>query len=169
MSKTKSALNTNNINNNIPNSANLHACGPNPNSHVVINELRVRRIDFIELYGEPGTNLDGLYVLSVYHNGTVRVAIPLDGNAIPEDGYFFLSEHNDIVNGEAPDLVVPVFGANSRRHSTIMLVCNYQGLPFGEVLDVDGDCQFDSQPWDKILDSVGLANARKGGMCSKRI
>lgn len=146
-------------NSNKPNK--LRACGPGKTQSVVINEIRVRRIDYIELYGKPNTDLDGVYVLSIHHNGTIRVAIPLTNYSIPDDGYFFLSEHNDTVNGEAPDLVVPSFGVNSRRHSTVMLVCNYEGLEYGEVLDYDGDCQLDAEPWKKVLDSVSLANSRK--------
>ncbi len=60
---------------------------------------------FVEIYGSPGSSLDGISILGINGNGgNVYTEIPLDGYTIPQDGFFVIGDCAGVNN---VDLIKP--------------------------------------------------------------
>lgn len=147
-----------------------NATAPNPfpvpdggttDPQIAINEYRISSSgasddtsNFVELFTEPGTALDGktLLVLSgEFAPGQVDFAIDLTGAVADENGFVL------IANDQNPNLGAGDVGVEGLDFfgspQTFLLVDNFTGA-VGDDLDANDDGTFDVTPWDSIIDGV---------------
>jgi len=166
--------------------ASIHASG------VMLNEIRTDQPDnpddeeFVELRGQPGESLDGVWFLyigdhsgagSSKGSGVVEIALDLSGYSIPDDGHFLMV--GGLFDGAIFDLsandvdyLFEGFGnaLENSDNTTGVLVRNFTGNGGNEIRGIDdqlGDSAVDidddddgvpnaTLPWDETLDAVGL-------------
>lgn len=134
---------------------------------VVLSEIRTDQTgtdndEYFEIKGEPGTVLSGLtYVVigdgtSAQGSGVVEMALSLDGQVIPADGFFLAAKSTFTLDGATPDWVIPsgLFFENS-DNVTHMLVWQFTGAT-GTDLDTNDDGVLDATPWTSVVQSVSL-------------
>lgn len=134
---------------------------------VTISEIRGDQTgadndEYFELLGDAGTNLTGLtYVVigdgsAAQGSGVVEVAISLDGQSIPADGFFFAAKSTFTLGGQTPDQIVAT-GLNFENgdNLTHLLVWDWSGA-VGNDLDTNDDGTLDVTPWASIVDSVAI-------------
>ncbi|WP_010177256.1 ExeM/NucH family extracellular endonuclease [Aquimarina agarilytica] len=131
---------------------------------VFINELQINTSgldwEFIELQGIPGTDLSSFSILSIESDsgnsaGTIDQVISLNGQSIPEDGFWVaMSPAAASEYGVTGDMTID---NNSFENSTtsFLLVSDFTGL-INDDLDNDNDGVLDITPWNSILDSITL-------------
>jgi len=111
-------------------------------------------IEYVEIFGEPETNysaytileIEGDYVIDTSVEGTIDEVITLGTTDL--NGFYLASlPANALENGTV----------------TLLLVKNFTGL-FGNDLDTDDDGDFDSTPWDLIIDSVSVNDGGTGDL-----
>jgi VCBS repeat-containing protein len=129
-----------------------------------LNEIRFDQIgtdndEYVEVRGEPGESLDGVYLIVVGDNadnssGVIEVAVSLSGYAIPDDGYFLVTETGFTLCLEQVDRSCQLNFENG-DNVTVMLVSSLTGS-VGQDLDTDDDGTLDVEPWDAVIDRVAL-------------
>jgi hypothetical protein len=129
---------------------------------LTLNEIRLDEVgtadanEYIEIKGNPGTNLNGVSVVVVGDgadlNGSVETVISLNNSSIPKDGVFLLAKST--LTLATPDSV-KTFNLENGDSVTYFLVWNWTGL-INTDYDLDNDCTLDSLPWDATIDSVGI-------------
>jgi hypothetical protein len=147
---------------------------------VQINEVRVDEPggtdsnEFVELKGDPGESLDGLWYLVLgdhtafgsddgenipdKRGGTVEFAVSLDGLTIPDDGLFLMTSVNmqiDVFGLEATDidLLLTEINFENSDNVTHMLVRDYTGTEVTNFAD-----QYDDLAVDIDDDDDGVPN-----------
>jgi hypothetical protein len=135
-------------------------------SAVQINEIRVDMPsddtdEYVELAGQPGANLDGLWYIvigdmpSVPRCGGIECVVDLSGLVIQADGLLVIGDsamagyHTYVYDAEA------VLNFENSDNVTHMLVAGFTGYEDYDV-DTDEDCVIDDAPWEMIIDSVAL-------------
>jgi predicted extracellular nuclease/2',3'-cyclic-nucleotide 2'-phosphodiesterase (5'-nucleotidase family) len=128
---------------------------------LAINEIRIDQPgrdddEYFELFGAPGTSLDGLSYLVIGDgaggDGTIEAVIDLDGAALDADGYFVAAEATFGLG--TADLTTPLNFENG-DNVTHLLVRDFTGAD-GDDLDTDDDGVPDVTPWSELVDSVAL-------------
>lgn len=137
---------------------------------VSINEIRVNQSgpdtdEFFELFGEPGTSLNGFTYIVIGDGdsdvaGVVEAIIDLSGQTISPDGTFAAGE-NSAADPSVFDLVGPAGSPGGLLEFenddivTHLVVSGFTGS-LDQDLDTDNDGVLDEVPWDEVVDSVGL-------------
>ncbi|MFM1822804.1 MAG: Leukotoxin [Planctomycetota bacterium] len=131
---------------------------------VILSEIRIDQnltdtSEYFELYGEPGTLLNGVSYIVIGDgtggSGTVECWVDLGGSTIPEDGFFLAARDTYDYDATVPDLVTPFIIFENSDNVTHMLVFGFKGA-VGQDLDTDDDGVLDVTPWASVLDSVAL-------------
>ncbi len=134
---------------------------------VTLSEIRTDQTgadndEYFELRAEAGTNLTGLtYVVigdgsAAQGSGVVEMAVSLDGQTIPSDGFFFAAKSTYTLGGYVPDMVIATgLTFENSDNVTHMLVWGWTGAN-GQDLDTNDDGVLDSTPWASVVDSVAL-------------
>ncbi|WP_333835427.1 bifunctional metallophosphatase/5'-nucleotidase, partial [Rubrimonas sp.] len=117
---------------------------------LVINEIVVSTTgvdtEFLELLGEPGLSLDGVFLLEVRSGGVIDNVLDFSGLALGENGYFLAaSPEAESRLGVTADFA---FANNTFTNSaqTYLLVRGFTGAS-GEDIDADDDGVIDAKPW----------------------
>ena len=136
---------------------------------VSINEIRAEESgtddnEFVELMGNPGESLDGLFLIAVgddsgvfppLQNGYVESVVDLTGNSINKNGFFLIAEStfDTALLGATPDLVASLNfeGADNVTH---ILVSGFTG-DIGSDIDTNNDGVIDNLS-GLVIDSVAL-------------
>ena len=135
---------------------------------IAINEIRIDQggaddDEYVELYSDGSTSLDGLTYLVIGDgaagSGVIETVVDLSGQSISASGIFVIAE-GTFTLGTA-DLVASLNFENS-DNVTHLLVSNFTGTD-GSDLDTNDDGVLDSTPWDSVLDSVGLVETIGSG------
>jgi hypothetical protein len=146
--------------------ANTNCLAANP-PVVTLSEIRSDQTgadndEYFELYGAANTNLTGVtYVVigdggPLQGSGVVEMALSLNGQFIPEDGFFFAARSTFTLGGAVPDyLIASGLTFENSDNVTHMLVWDWSGA-IGTDLDVDDDGVLDTTPWASVIDSVAL-------------
>jgi hypothetical protein len=147
----------------------------------LLNEVRLDQQgddndEYVELIGTPGTSLDGLALIALgdgsvtsggvttqLGSGAVEMVIPLDGNVIPESGYFLITKltetgstpQDGIAIGVPGDLQTSLLNLENGDNVTLMLVSGFTGA-VSDDLDIDNDGVLDSTPWTEMVDAVSV-------------
>ncbi len=156
------------------------ACGGG-SAVALLNEVRLDQQgddndEYVELIGTPGTSLDGLALIALgdgsvtsggvttqLGSGAVEMVIPLDGNVIPESGYFLITRltetgstpQDGIAIGVPGDLQTSLLNLENGDNVTLMLVSGFTGA-VSDDLDIDNDGVLDSTPWTEMVDAVSV-------------
>lgn len=135
------------------------AGGPAP--ELTLSEIRIDQSgtdfdEFAEIVGAPGTSLDGVtYIVlgdGTGGSGVIEAVVNLSGHTIPGDGFFVLAEETFTLGGA--DLLTALNFENG-NNVTHLLVFNFNGSD-GQDLDTNDDGVLDIQPWQSVIDSVGV-------------
>ncbi len=130
---------------------------------VAINEVRIDQPsgdddEYVELFGEASTPLDGLtYVVlgdGSGGSGTVEAVIDLSGQAIPSNGYFLMAEDSFALGSANYTTTLNFENGDNVTH---LLVMGFSGS-LNDDLDTDEDGVLDVIPWLTIVDAVGLVD-----------
>ncbi len=131
---------------------------------LVINELAMSTTgadwEFVELFGEAGTSLDGYSLVQVsgsFNPGEVLSVIDLTGQEIGENGFFLAaSDQAEATFGVTGDIT---FSNNTftNASSTYLLVEGFAGTE-GDDLDADDDGVVDTGSFGAVLDEVALVD-----------
>jgi len=136
-------------------------------SGVELNEIRPDHFaadnqEYIELIGDPGTNMDCMRYLAVGPGGVVEEIVSFSGQTMGSSGLFLVAEatfNPSLFMGmPTPDLTTDLNFLNGGNR-THLLVCSCDGLPGvikGTDLDTNNDGTFDSTPWDCVVDCLAL-------------
>ena len=126
---------------------------------LAINEMVVSTSstdqEFVELFGDSGTSLDGVYLLEVESGGVIDTVIDFSGGALDGDGFFLAaSPEAEVDLGVTGDQAISnnTFTNNSQ---TYLLVQDFTGAS-GDDLDSDNDGTVDMTPWSAQLDDVAF-------------
>lgn len=120
-------------------------------------------IEFVELFGNAGESLNGVWLISIEGDGAnpgaVDFAVDYTGFSMGSNGLFL---HRDAaaVLSPAPDASTNIrvldFNPDIENGSnTFLLVTNFSGT-VGTDLDTNNDGVLDSMPWASVLSGVGL-------------
>ncbi|MGF1480724.1 MAG: endonuclease/exonuclease/phosphatase family protein [Cyanophyceae cyanobacterium] len=136
---------------------------------IAINELRVNQAgpdtdEFFELFGEPGTDLDGLTYIVIGDAegdvaGVVEAIVDLTGQVTP-DGTFAVGEES-AADPAVYDIVGPAGspgGLLSFENDDIvthLIVTGFTGS-LDQDLDTNNDGVLEVEPWTEVIDAVGL-------------
>jgi len=128
----------------------------------VINEIRIDQVggdtdEFFELAG-LARPLDGLYYIVIGDgsggSGTVEAVATLAGQTLDASGFWAAAEASYTGDPANIDATLSLNFENS-DNVTHMLVENFTG-GVGDDLDTDDDGILDSEPWDRVVDSIAL-------------
>ena len=134
---------------------------------VGLSEIRIDQSgldidEYFELAGEPGTLLNGLTYIVIgdgsltQGSGVIEFVQSLQGNVIPEDGFFLAARSTLTLGGATPNLVLPATPEfENSDNVTHMLVFKFTGA-IGQDLDTDDDGTLDVTPWTSINQSVAF-------------
>lgn len=126
---------------------------------LVLNEVRTDQPgadndEYFEIFGAPGTSLDGITFLVIGDgtgaSGVIESVVDLTGSVIPPSGFFVAAESTFTLG--VADLVTTINFENS-DNLTFLLVEGFTGAD-GDDLDTDDDCVLDVTPWTGIIDAV---------------
>lgn len=142
-----------------------------------INEIRVNQAgpdtdEFFELFGEPGTALDGLTYIVIGDGdgdvaGVVEAIVDLTGQTLSPDGTFAAGE-DSAADPSAFDLVGPggspggLLSFENDDIVTHLVVSDFTGS-LDQDLDTDNDGVLEVEPWAAVIDSVGLITPEELG------
>lgn len=131
-----------------------------PAPAIAINEIAVSTTstdwEFFELFGAPGTSLDGLSLLQVSGDGTILSNIDLSGQSLNSDGFFLAaSPEAEADLGAVPDLGFPNNTFNNQS-STYVLAEGSAAFTEGLDLDAENDGVIDAGFGLTIFDSVAV-------------
>ena len=136
----------------------------------VINEMQVSTAgtdwEFVEFYGAPGADLSALTLVGIESDsgtamGTIDFVLDLEGQSIPEDGYWVAANTTATTTyGITPDLAI---SENAFENSTAayLLVSDFTGVQ-GADLDTDNDGTLDSTPWGAVVDGLTITDGGAG-------
>jgi endonuclease/exonuclease/phosphatase family metal-dependent hydrolase len=130
---------------------------------VFINEVRVDESgvdteEYFELFGTPGTTLEGMTYLVIgdgetdSDDGTIEEVIDLTGYTLDAGGFFVVAEAT-FTQGTA-DLVADL-NFEDGDNVTHMLVTGFTGA-MGSDLDSNNDGVLDSTPWSEVVDVIAI-------------
>jgi hypothetical protein len=134
----------------------------------IITEARIDQInadtsEYFELYGEPGTLLNGLTYIVIgdgavtQGSGVIEAVISLQGKTIPADGFFLCAKSTFVLGGVVPDLTI--VSANdlfeNSDNMTHMLVFGFTGS-LGQDLDTNDDGVLDLTPWTSVNSTLAF-------------
>lgn len=108
--------------------------------------------EIIELAGIPGLSLSNLSILTVDQDGQILIEFDLTGESIPADG-FWLGANSEAGASVVEDYVLSTGMINNT--TTFFLVDNFSGS-VGDDLDTNNDGTLDVEPWDEIIDELGI-------------
>lgn len=134
---------------------------PTPSSfqYLTFNEIVISTpgsdYEIIELAGIPGLSLSNLSILTIDQNGQILIEFDLSGESIPADG-FWLGANSEAGVSVVEDYVLATGMVNNT--TTFLLVDNFSGS-VGDDLDTNNDGTLDSEPWDEIIDEIGVLEA----------
>ena len=152
---------------NCANLAFLNCFVPDNAPAVELSEIRIDQSSFdvdeyFEIRGEPGTLLNGLtYIVlgdgaAALGSGVVEFAVGLQGQVIPESGFFLAARSTLTLNGATPDFLLPTTPEfENSDNVTHMLVFGFTGN-LNDDLDTDDNGILDVTPWATIVDSVAF-------------
>ncbi|MHC5001779.1 MAG: DUF11 domain-containing protein, partial [Planctomycetota bacterium] len=132
-----------------------------PPENLFITEIRIDQPggdddEYVELRGDPGTNLDGIVYVVIGDgdggSGVIEAIVNLTGTLLPQDGRLVIAEGTFTLG--AADIVADLNFENS-DNVTHLLVANFSGT-LDQDLDVDDDGLLDTVPWSDVVDAVGL-------------
>lgn len=136
---------------------------------IQINEIRIDQPstdsdEYFELVGEPGESLDDLsYVVlgdgTEGGSGVIEMALALDGQSIPDDGFFLAAEQTFSLKGAIPDLVTSLNFENSDNVTHLLVSGLAEGTLFTDLDLNPDDGTLDVMPWDTVLDAIGLVES----------
>ncbi len=148
--------------------ANLQCFTPTTPPVVAISEVRIDENsllpdpnEYFELRGNPGELLNGLTYLVIgdgsatLGSGVIECFVNLQGNRIPDDGFFVCAKDSLTLNGGAADLKTTFIQFENSDNVTHMLVFGFTGA-IGDDLDLNDDGILDVMPWTSVLDSVAF-------------
>jgi len=151
--------------------ANLQCFVPGVAPNVGLSEIRIDENsllpdpnEYFELRGAPGTLLNGLTYLVIgdgsaaLGSGVVECYVNLQGNRIPEDGFFVCAKTGFTLNGGKADLFSPFIVFENSDNVTHMLVFGFTGA-IGDDLDTNDDGVLDVTPWTSVLQSVAFVES----------
>jgi hypothetical protein len=134
---------------------------------ILINEIRIDEPgvddnEYFELIGPPGASLDGLTYIVIGDSpaggsGVVEAVVNLNGQSINANGFFLVVESTFTIGNVTPDLILSGNGLNFENNDNVthVLVRNFTGFN-GQDLDTNDDGILDIQPWDEVIDAIGL-------------
>ena len=135
---------------------------------IVINEVRIDEPgtdfnEYFELKGPPGASLSGLSYIVIgdgagaLGSGVIEAVVNLTGHSINANGLFLVTEETFIIGNVAADLVLAGNGLNFENGDNVthVLVRNFSGTN-GQDLDLDDNGILDIQPWEEVIDAIGL-------------
>jgi len=151
--------------------ANLQCFVPTTPPNAGISEVRIDENsllpdpnEYFEISGAPGTLLNGLtYVVigdgaATAGSGVIECFVNLQGNRIPNDGFFLVAKTGFQLNGGAADLFTTFIQFENSDNVTHMLVFNFTGT-IGQDLDTNDDGVLDVTPWASVLQSVAFVES----------
>ncbi len=149
------------------NQATLNCFVPSNPPDVQISEIRIDQTsldtdEYFEIVGQPNTLLNGLTYIVIGDGGTtqgsgvIEFAQSLNGNRIPEDGFFLAARTTLTLGGATPNLVLPAQPEfENSDNVTHMLVWGFTGA-INQDLDTNDDGSLDVTPWLSALQSVAF-------------
>jgi VCBS repeat-containing protein len=130
---------------------------------VALNEIAVSTTgidwEFAELFGVPGTSLDGYALLQLDGDGEIRSILDFSGLALGGNSFALAaSDQAQATFGVAPDLA---FADNTFNNvpSTFLLVDGFTGAARFDDLNTDDDGVLDVMPFASVVDSVALIDS----------
>jgi len=151
--------------------ANLQCFTPTTPPTVGISEVRIDENsllpdpnEYFELNGAPGTLLNGLTYLVIGDgaatagSGVIECFVNLQGNRIPDDGFFVAAKTGFQLNSGAADLFTTFINFENSDNVTHMLVFGFSGT-LGQDLDTNDDGVLDITPWTSMLQSVAFVES----------
>ena len=139
-------------------------CTPSGIDGLGINEIRTGHLladdnEYIELIGEPGTDLTGYSYIVIGdgdetgNSGVLQTLIDLSGLFIAEDGLLSLGKAEMTI--ATPDAIIEGLDLDNSDNVTHLLVAGLNAV-LDQDLDVDDDGVLDGMYWTELVDSVGL-------------
>ncbi|MBE9060591.1 endonuclease/exonuclease/phosphatase family protein [cf. Phormidesmis sp. LEGE 11477] len=134
---------------------------------IKINEIRTNQPsadtdEYFELFGVPGTPLDGLTYLVIGDgdggSGVVEAVVDLTDQTLSGTGFFVAAE--DTFTLGTADLTIDLNFENS-DNVTHLLVSDFSGS-LGDDLDTNDNGTLDISPWNSVVDSVALVGDEGG-------
>ena len=130
--------------------------GPSSFQYLSFNEIVMSTpgadYEIIELAGIPGLSLTNLSILTIDQSGQILIEFDLTGESIPADG-FWLGANSEAGVSVSEDYVLSTGMINNT--TTFLLVDNFSGS-VGDDVDTNNDGTLDSEPWDEIIDELGI-------------
>jgi len=130
----------------------LNLCGGTTTAEPKINEFSASTtgadVEYVEIYGTPDTDYSAYSVLEIEGDST---------------GAGVVDEVISLGTTDADGFYLASLPANALENGTIslLLVKNFTGA-LGDDLDTDNDGNFDSAPWDAIVDAVSVNDGGSG-------
>jgi hypothetical protein len=147
--------------------ATLNCFIPSNPPDVKIGEIRIDQTSFdedeyFEIVGTPNTLLNGLTYIVIGDgtqaagSGVVEYALSLNGNRIPDSGFFLAARSTFNLGTVTPNLILPTNPElENSDNVTHMLVWGFTGA-INQDLDTDDDGELDVTPWLSMLQSVAF-------------
>jgi hypothetical protein len=145
----------------------LYCFIPSNPPDVKIGEIRIDQPSFdedeyFEIVGAPNTLLNGLTYIVIGDgaqaagSGVVEYALSLNGNRIPESGFFLAARSTFNLGTVTPNLILPTSPEfENSDNVTHMLVWGFTGA-VNQDLDTNDDGELDVTPWLSVLQSVAF-------------
>jgi hypothetical protein len=140
-------------------------------SNIRINEIRIGGIQssvcnesqvfYVEISGTPGASLNQLALIQLGegdvegNSGVVERMARFVGKFMPPDGRLVVVGQDFCLPGVQPDFVSQSVWASDPDNNTFILVRNPTVVP-GVDLDINNDCELDSEPWSLLIDAVAF-------------
>ena len=147
--------------------ATLNCFIPSNPPDVKIGEIRIDQTSFdedeyFEIVGTSNTLLNGLtYIVigdgsAALGSGVIEYALSLNGNRIPDSGFFLAARSTFNLGTATPNLILPTNPElENSDNVTHMLVWGFTGA-VNQDLDTDDDGELDVTPWLSMLQSVAF-------------
>jgi hypothetical protein len=150
--------------------ATLNCFVPGEPPAVSLGEIRVDQPgatgdtdEYFEIVGQPNTLLNGLTYIVIGDSGTtdlsgrIEYIQSLNGNRVPEDGFFLAAASGSTLFASQRNLNLNVATNNFENSDNVthMLVWGFTGT-LNQDLDTDNDGVLDVTPWASIVQSVAF-------------
>jgi predicted extracellular nuclease len=129
-------------------------CGGTTTVEPKINEFSASTtgtdVEYVEIFGEPNTDYSAYTVLEIEGDGS---------------GAGYVDEVISLGTTDASGFYLADLPANALENGTVslLLVKNFTGV-LGDDLDTDNDGNFDTTPWDAIVDGVSVNDGGSGDL-----